>query len=265
MTVRRTIELPLDLIDVGERLRPIDQAHVEQLAESMDRRGLDTPITVREPDAEGRHRLTAGGHRLAAARKLGWRKIDAFVVPADDDTARLIEIEENLVRHDLSELDRAVFLAKWKELYTQLTAARGRGRPSEKKGANSPQLMLPFSAAVHQRLRMHPRNVNKAVARAGLAPELRAALAGHPAADNGSVLDLLTKLSLDDQRDLAGNLTLQLSVGDVRRRAGGIMGKGAPKPVDYAAKIIALWDKCSADQKAQVRRYIAPRSGRPDA
>ena len=46
MTGRRTVELPLDMIDVPERLRPIDDPHVEQLAESIERRGLDAVISI---------------------------------------------------------------------------------------------------------------------------------------------------------------------------------------------------------------------------
>lgn len=261
MNARSTAQITLDVIDVGERLRAIDSAHVDQLAESIARRGLDAPITVRRA-ASGRYELVAGAHRLAACRMLGHAAIDAFVIEADDDTAKLVEIEENLVRHDLSELDRAVFLARWKELYSQIAGVRGRGRPVEKKGANSPQYILPFSEAVHARLRMHPRNVNKAVARAHIAPELRAVLAGHPAANNGSILDMLAALSLDDQLNIAAEWPPNWSIGEVRERIAEARGQKRPAAPDIFVSLVKLWEKASADEKARFREFIAPRSGR---
>jgi len=265
MNGRRTVELPLDVIALPERLRTIDDAHVEQLAESLERRGLDSPIQVREPDADGKHLLIAGAHRLTAARKLRWRTIECFVVAADDSQALLIEIEENLVRHDLTELDRAVFLAKWKELYSQIAETRGRGRPKREKGTISAQFSLPFSKAVHERLKMQPRSVNRAVARASLPQELRNALSGHPAADNGNLLDLLVTLSAAQRLDIARAITPAMSIGEIRRRANGYRGKLPSKPADAAAKAIYWFDKCSAEQKAMVRRHVAARSGRGGA
>ncbi len=264
MNARTTVRLTLAVIDVGERLRATDSAHVDQLAESIGRRGLDTPIQVRQIPG-GRYQLVAGAHRLAACHLAGLRDIEAFVVEADEATAQLIEIEENLVRHDLTELDRAVFLARWKELYTQLTGARGRGRPSEKKGTNSSQFVLPFAEAVHERLRLEPRSVNRAIARAGLAPELRAVLAGHPAANNGSILDLLTRLDHDSQLNLAAQWPANFSLADIRAHVAEERGASPAAAPDMFKALVKLWDKASADERARFRKHIAPRGGRGDA
>jgi hypothetical protein len=83
------LSLPLDRVVVAERLRPVNADYVELIAASMGERGQDTPIKVGPPDAEGRHRLIAGGHRVAAAQMLGWAKIDA-IVPKVKDGGKIV-------------------------------------------------------------------------------------------------------------------------------------------------------------------------------
>lgn len=121
------LSIPLDLIDVGERLRAVDRDYVSLIAESLAERGLDTPIIVTAAGADGRHALIAGGHRVAAASLAGWTEIPAKVVEADELQARLIEIDENLIRRELSALDRAVFLAERKRIYEAMHPATRPG------------------------------------------------------------------------------------------------------------------------------------------
>ena len=112
-------ELLVDEIDVVKRLRDIDPVQVAALQESFAEVGMRTPITVRKnPDAAGRkYLLTAGGHRLAAARALEWDVISAFVTDDDELNAELWEVDENLARAELSPADRAMFTFRRKELY----------------------------------------------------------------------------------------------------------------------------------------------------
>src|SRR5690606_26717480 len=57
--------------------------------------------------------LVAGGHRLTAARINGWATIRAQLVSADPAERALIEISDNLIRTDLSALDRAFFVGEF--------------------------------------------------------------------------------------------------------------------------------------------------------
>ena len=72
--------------------------------------------------------VIAGRHRLEAVRKLGWRRIRATIHDDDADAVLLVEIDENLVRADLSPAERALHVAKRKELYEKL-------HPETKHGA----------------------------------------------------------------------------------------------------------------------------------
>ena len=61
--------------------------------------------------------LIAGRRRLEAVRSLGWSEIPASVVTCDDVDRMLAEIDENLIRNELSELEHAECVDKRKNLY----------------------------------------------------------------------------------------------------------------------------------------------------
>ena len=92
----------LEDITVGEHHRPIDGKTVKALAESMERVGLQSPILIYSPDNYTTD-LVAGQHRVEAARKLGWQKIDCIFITSD---AQLNTIDENLIRKELTPRQR---------------------------------------------------------------------------------------------------------------------------------------------------------------
>ena len=131
---RSTWPIGLDQIAIGPRLREVDEGVVARLAESMDRIGLQNPIQVRhnfgiDPETgeydrgldRGGFALVAGAHRLEAARRLGWGRIEALVLddPSPDMLA-LVEVEENLARAELTPLARGRFVARYEELRRKL-------------------------------------------------------------------------------------------------------------------------------------------------
>ena len=123
-------DIPIASIKVNNRLRPLNAEKVAELAESIAQVGLLQPIGVR-PDGT----LVYGYHRLEACKQLGWTEILAVVVDGDDWHAELAEISENLIRNELTLLERAEHLARMRAVYEQLyPTARGVGRPT-KNGA----------------------------------------------------------------------------------------------------------------------------------
>lgn len=122
-------------IRIGKRLRGLREATVNDLVDSIGRLGLRVPVSVvtgiekRKDDADGvSFTLVAGAHRLEACRRLGWPEIDAAVVQMDGDECLLWEIDENLCRADLTELERGEHLLKRKAVYERL-------HPQTKAGA----------------------------------------------------------------------------------------------------------------------------------
>jgi ParB/RepB/Spo0J family partition protein len=100
---------------------------VDALAESITTQGLQQSILVRPRDGGG-YWLVAGRHRFEACRQLKHPTIRADVRDLDDMAALLVEIDENLVRADLSPAERALHIGRRKKLYEQL-------HPETKHGA----------------------------------------------------------------------------------------------------------------------------------
>ena len=107
----------IDTIEAGNRLRALDEAKVVSFMESIGRDGLRTPITVFGAELAASVRLSAGGHRLEACRRLGMETILCFHERGDTYDCELWEIDENLIRSDLSPADRALFTHRRKEIY----------------------------------------------------------------------------------------------------------------------------------------------------
>ena len=92
-------------IEIGKRLRNVNREKVCEIAKSISDIGLLYPIVVwKSPD--GRLVLAAGKHRLEAFRVLGKSKIQAKIVDClSEEDARLVEIDDNLCRSDLTLLE----------------------------------------------------------------------------------------------------------------------------------------------------------------
>jgi hypothetical protein len=108
---------------------------IAALAKSMDTYGLIHPIVVRDDGM-----LVAGGRRLEAAKKLGWKSIPATPISKlSDEELREIELEENIRREGLDSYEASA--QRMKEIRAIEDKLRndyevspgGRGR----KGGNS--------------------------------------------------------------------------------------------------------------------------------
>lgn len=192
------LQLDPALIVVGPRLRAVDADYVQQLAESIRLRGLDAPIRVTMADEAGFHRLIAGAHRLEAVRSLGLPTIAAIPFEGTEQEAALLEVEENLIRRELSELDRAGFLAEHKRLWLELYPETAHGGDRRKKQiaksgdlAEHP-LTQRYTAAAAAKLGWAERSIQRAITRYNALPiSVRERISGTWLADNGSALDAL--------------------------------------------------------------------------
>lgn len=193
--------IPLTEIDATDRLRRVDPAHVEAIALSIEQCGLQAPVILR-PDGN-RYRLVAGWHRLSAVEKLGWTSIDAIVQNLTEDEARLVEIDENLMRRELSALDRALFLAKRKESFDQLHPETAKpGRRKKELAKTFRQFGETFAKATANRLGLNKRTIEIALALAkSLSPEAREVLRLSDIADNQA--ELLKLATLEPEKQIA--------------------------------------------------------------
>jgi ParB family chromosome partitioning protein len=253
--------IPVDQINVGDRLRSVNPDHAALIAESFRTNGQMTPIEVRRDD-EGGFLLVAGAHRLAAAKLAGIAEISAIIVQVDEDTARLREIDENLCRRDLTELDRATFLAERKAVWTRMfpeTAVFKR-----KKSQTNLSAIPTFAEDAAERLGLSARSVDRAIRRTVLiADDVKAMLSHSRWADNGSVLDGLVKLNNPPwpagmQLKVAEALTREENPA---RNLAAAIAEFTPRPKGAAAaeaaqeyeRLINAWRKA---RQAARRRFI---------
>lgn len=109
----------------------IDQAKIDEMAQSIKERGLLQPITVAPRDADGRYRIMFGERRWRACQKLGVQ-VRAIVNKTDDiEQVRIDQFIENDQREDLSTADMIRFVtgqvATGRSL-AELARATGRNR-----------------------------------------------------------------------------------------------------------------------------------------
>lgn len=194
-----TIIRPIALASIripGQRARRLRPEVVSTLAESMKATGLLNPITVY---SAGRQvKLVAGRHRLEAARMLGWKSIDARLLQRNADIAlqsELAEIDENLIRADLSPAERAAHHARRKAIYEKLHPETRRGGDRKSDAATSKGKVFrkkTYAEETAAQVGRTARAVRMEVARGNAIPNV-AALAG-TALDKGDELDALAKL-----------------------------------------------------------------------
>jgi ParB-like nuclease domain len=118
------MDIEIARIQVGARKRPVDDAIVREIAQSIERQGLLQPIGIKytHDSAEDTYLLVFGAHRLAACALLEWEEIDARLLPSNlsDEEYQLIELQENSARNDLTKPQRKAYAAEVGQLITKL-------------------------------------------------------------------------------------------------------------------------------------------------
>jgi ParB family chromosome partitioning protein len=246
----------VDLIDDSGRLRDVNLEYVAEMAHSvMARKGIMTPIEVRKELVGGRYRLVAGAHRLAAAKAAGKKTVPVVFFEGTDKEARLREIDENLIRNELSTLDRAKFVAERISLQGDHSDI-GRSERSSLK------------SDVAEKLGFSKRWVEKLVGLNAMMDELpsdlRARIAVSTLANKYQELVAIAAIEdIDDRRAVIDRLlppegepsfsTVSAALSDVR---GSL-----PEHVDADQKTLddfkVRWAKASPNARALIAEYVA--------
>lgn len=201
------MDLPVSHVFRREDGRKVDPAAVRGLVESIREVGIINPLRVRpvrrhvdgvETDA---WEVTAGGHRLAAALKLGLAAVPCIVVEDDDLHAELAMIDENLCRAELSPAERAKQTARRKEIYEALHPETKHGGDQVAKLATSKgEPAERFTEATAKVVGISERAVQRDAERGEkVAPDVLEKVRG-TRLDTGTYLDTLKKLPEAEQR-----------------------------------------------------------------
>ncbi|MFD1792110.1 ParB/RepB/Spo0J family partition protein [Ochrobactrum teleogrylli] len=254
-------------IVVGDRLRQVEEDHAQAIALSIAEHGLLNPITVRfTPNAKGgKYTLIAGAHRLRAVVINGDEEIDVLVVEADKTEAALQEVTENLFRNELSVIDRAIFVQKYRELWEEKHGEIKGGRP--KQDQLDPIISGGFSAHVADRMGVSVPSIKRLnLIAQNIHPDLRAAIRGTDIADNQSELLKLAKLDPAMQRRTAIAFREE---GDLKRALSLIGDTLPPSAVNKQEKIFSdmvdLWSRANTETKARFQQHIGLATPEEDA
>ena len=262
----------IDQIDASGRLRPVEPDHVAFIAASVEAVGVKHPIIIR-PAGKG-YKLTIGAHRLAAFKLLGWTELivgDQVIIRDEAEAdAKISEIDENLARHELNALDRAVFLAERRRLYEEQRRGSGKGgdRKSEQFKSQSLRIDLSprFTEEVAERVGLSERTIQLALRIAsGLDREAMQALRGTKIERNQQELLALVDLEVAQQRAAAKAIAAgeaktvreaRVSIGVDKEVANDPQGRA------YAA-LLANWEKADAKTRRAFLKDIGAQIVKP--
>lgn len=107
------IQLAIDSLQPG-KYQPrtvIEDAPLQELANSIKQQGLMQPLVVRALD-DSKYEIIAGERRWRACRIAGLEDIPVIVHEVDDETAMAMALIENLQREDLNPVDQARAMAR---------------------------------------------------------------------------------------------------------------------------------------------------------
>ncbi|WP_296639130.1 ParB/RepB/Spo0J family partition protein [Roseinatronobacter sp.] len=238
--------VPVADIEVSNRLRPVSEAGVESIMASIQETGVMKDAVHLRQKKGGKLVLIAGGHRLEAAKRLGWVEIEAKVwADVTDDWARLMEIDDNIAGAELSPLDTALFLAARKRIYEKLhpEATRGGDRRSPNFTDQTEPNSVCFVKATSEKFGLTERQIYKIVAAGGrLGPRDISLLRQAPKPVTLKDLTEISKISETVERyDVVAALSegRAKSVADARRqRAADACDAPVEDPIEAAFKAL---------------------------
>lgn len=250
-------DLRVDSIVVGKRLRPVVERVVSELAESMATVGLINPILISRAGRDIVPRLVAGAHRLAAAKRLGWETIPCLEhAGADADDRMLIEIDENLIRAELSPAERAIHIQARKEIYervhpeTKTGAAPGKaGGGKVAKNANFAPFAKDTAAKTGRSRRSVEADATRARGIAQIADVIGTSL------DKGAELDALRKLPPAEQAKLIAAAKEGQPVS--AQPPAAKIDRPEPEPVPSPAEPIETGGPAVEGEAAEAERVVS--------
>jgi ParB-like nuclease domain len=180
--------------------------NLDELINSIQTLGLLQPVLV---VPEGSHyRLIAGWHRYTACQRLGWLEIPANILALDDPHVELAKIDENLIRQQLTILERGEQYRRRKEIYETLHPetkhGNGPGRGNQEKKRNQ---FVSFTADTASKIGCTPRTIQQEVQIATkLSNEVKESIRSLPIANKKNELLALSRLPHKTQEALVSQL-----------------------------------------------------------
>lgn len=197
------MKLAINNIKIKERKRRVSEEKVVKIATSIAEIGLINPVTVKA--CNGGYELIAGLHRLNACQYLGWNDIEANVFNGDEMEVELAEIDENLMRNDLTVLEQSQHLKRREEILSANGNRREAGRYQSFNGATVAPLKTTKDMAAE--IGLSERSIQQRLQIAkNILPEVQEIIENTHVSDSTTQLLELSKMKPDEQHRVASML-----------------------------------------------------------
>lgn len=208
-------------IKIPTRLRGADEESIKALADSIRVVGLLNPIVISE-----NLQLICGYNRLEACKRLGFNDIEAVTKNYNEIELALAEIDENLRRQNLSELEICEFIEMRDR---HLDALNLRAKVGNNQHGSS---KLKTTKAIANSLGISKRTyqVKKQII-SNISKEVRDIIRPLPIADNQVALLEISKLSEKKQIQVASGLTSRANKDTVRKKISRVKRENNLKTV----------------------------------
>jgi len=254
------VRLPIDQIEVGDRLRVVREAQVVNLIAMAEDTGITTPIHVRK--VGNKHYLIDGAHRLEASRRMGLPDIACLLVECRLDEMRAMEASNNLGAARMTPLQTAVFIASWKRTYYELHPER---KPGVFKGNRYTEKVVSaenaLTKAISDSFGRKPRQIFNIMAvgerltesEVFLLDQAKAPVSLEDLQDIGKIADTDLRARIVQKIGLGA----AKKVGEARRQIEaeeGVVKSTVKDPVETSLRaILVLWGRTP---KAAKRRFV---------
>lgn len=260
--VPEVVPIPVDRIKIGDRLRQPNPGTVRALADSIAMIGLCAPITV-VLNGSGEWVLVSGLQRLNAVRKLGWDYVPALVMEPEGIAAELWKIDENLMRFELTRLERDQHLLYRKELFDAARAAETGRSPPGLGGRGK----TGFAHDTEAELGLSKRSVNEAIHRASRIPvSLQERIKGLAAANSATELNALARL--DPQLQAEAVERVRAGRAETLRQASAQL-RGKPSERDPSEfqfqRLVLAWNNARPEIRNRFLNWLVTTGALRDA
>ncbi len=264
--IQSKTSLPIEAIELHDRLRPVSEAGVATIVASIREIGqLANPVVVRQLRRSGATvwRVLDGAHRLAAAVELGWTEVPVRIFECTDDQARIMEIDGNLSGAELNPLDTAVFLATRKAVYERLhpETRAGVAGAAARWGDATDTMSVAFVRSTAEKFTLSERHVRRLVAAGGrLGPDEVAKLRRAPRPITLKDLQEVSKIGSPAERYDVVDLLAEgkaKSAADARRAVAQRAGSQDEKAKDPIEEALALIERAWSRAPMVAKRRFA--------
>lgn len=258
-------EISISDIVIPERLRAVDEDHALAISASIVEHGLLNPVTVyKTPNGKAKFTLIAGAHRIRAMELCDDTKIDAAIINVDKDEAVLLEVCENLIRHDLSALDRAIFVQTYREVWETKYGKIKRG--GDQRGnlhlclvdTLQDEASRGFATVCAERLGVSKDAIKRSTRIAqNLIPAVRKSVQGTEIANNQTQLLKLSSLEPDEQKKAA--TAIVKTNGDFKQSMDLLKGLCDVKPDPQQVlfdRLIDTWSRAGEETKKKFAEFL---------